>query len=142
MKAESQRPKVGVGVIVIKEGKTLLGKRKNAHGSGNWSAAGGHLEFGETVEECAKRELFEETGLIALSMHLGPWTNDVMDGNKHYITLFVFVDQFQGEPKLLEPEKCEGWHWFEWDELPSPLFPSVRSMIEKVTLEKLKQISM
>lgn len=139
MQEQTQRPRVGVGIVVIKEGKVLLGKRKNAHGSGNWSAAGGHLEFGETIEECAQRELYEETGITALSLHLGPWTNDIIDEKKHYITLFVFVTQFEGEPQLREPDKCEGWRWFFWNKLPSPLFPPMTSMIKKMSLEKLIQ---
>ena len=57
------RPKVGVGVAVFQEGRILLGKRKGAHGDGEWGFPGGHLELGETVEECARRELFEETGM-------------------------------------------------------------------------------
>jgi len=57
------KPSVGVGVIVVRAESLLLGKRKNSHGEGEWSFAGGHLEFGETVEECARRELEEETGL-------------------------------------------------------------------------------
>ena len=58
-----------------------------------WACPGGHLEFGESVEECASRELLEETGLTT-SLRLGPWVNDVMEGDKHYITLFVFVRCF------------------------------------------------
>jgi 8-oxo-dGTP pyrophosphatase MutT (NUDIX family) len=53
-----------------------------------WSTSGGHLEFGESVEQCAKRELLEETGLEATSLILGPWTNDMMDGDKHSVSLF------------------------------------------------------
>ena len=134
------RPRVGVGTAVIRDGMVLLGKRKGAHGAGEWSFAGGHLEFGESVEECASRELAEETGLKALSLQLGPWVNDIIE-NMHYITLFVFVDQFEGELQLLEPDKCEGWVWFELNSLPSPLFLPVRSLIKKVGIEKLRGIS-
>jgi len=125
--AEKARPKVGVGVVVLKNGKALLGKRKGSHGAGDWAFPGGHLEFGEFVEECAKRELMEETGMKALSVETGPWSSDVIDRNKHYITLFAVVDRFEGEPELLEPLKCEEWRWFPLDRLPEPLFPPVRS---------------
>jgi 8-oxo-dGTP diphosphatase len=136
---DKKAPRVGVGVLVVKEGKLLLGQRKGSHGAGTWSPPGGHVEFGETIEDCAKRELKEETGLNALSVKLGPWTQDFMEGGqKHYLTLFVFVDEFSGEPALLEPDKCEGWKWFSWDHLPSPLFASVKSLIEKFGLEKIK----
>lgn len=132
------RPSVGVGVVVYKNDQILLGRRKGAHGEGAWSFAGGHLEFGENVEECAKRELAEETGLKALSLHLGPWVNDIIDGDKHYITLFVFVHEFEGEVQLLEPHKCAGWHWFDSHALPAPLFQPIESLIKKIGLEKLR----
>ena len=136
---EKNRPKVGVGVLVVKEGKVLFGKRKGAHGAGEWSLAGGHLEFGETIEECARRELLEETGLKAGDISVGPWTSDIMAGNKHYITFFALVKNFEGEPSLLEPQKCEGWQWFDWDQLPDPLFPPVISLIKGFSLDKLKR---
>ena len=60
---EKNRPKVGVGVIVIKDGKILLGKRKGPHGGGFWAFPGGHLEFNESLEDCARREVLEETGI-------------------------------------------------------------------------------
>ncbi|MBA2728417.1 MAG: NUDIX domain-containing protein [Parachlamydiaceae bacterium] len=128
-------PRVGVGTVVVKDGKVLLGKRKGAHGEGEWACPGGHLDFGETVEKCAYRELLEETGLEALSARLGPWVENVFGEHKHYITLFVFVDEFVGELQLVEPHKCEAWEWFEWDLLPSPLFPSISSLIEKIGLK-------
>ncbi len=124
------RPRVGVGVLVKQEGKVLLGQRKGSHGISTWGAPGGHLEFGESVEECAKRELLEETGLKIISSTLGPWVENVMeDRKKHYITLFMLVDRFEGEPKLLEPEKCAGWQWFPWNALPKPLFAPLVSFI-------------
>ncbi len=122
IQTEKPKPRIGVGVFVFKEGKVLLGKRKGAHGIGDWAPPGGHLEFGESIEDCAKRELYEETGLHALLVETGSWSNDVIDGNKHYITFFAVVNQFEGEPELLEPHKCEGWEWFSLDALPRPLF--------------------
>lgn len=136
-----RKPQIGVGVVVVKQGKVLLGKRKGSHGEGEWSFAGGHLEFGESVEGCASRELAEEAGLQAISLQLGPWTEDVMEIDKHYITIFAFVHTFEGEPKLLEPHKCEGWEWFDWNSLPSPLFMPIRSLIKKLGINSLKQMS-
>jgi 8-oxo-dGTP diphosphatase len=133
---EKLRPRVGVGVFVFKEGKVLLGKRKGTHGAGDWAPPGGHLEFGESVEDCAIRELVEETGLNALSIQTGLWSNNVIDGNKHYITLFAVVDKFEGELQLLEPNKCEEWQWFSINALPAPLFPTVIAFFDKYRVSK------
>lgn len=131
MEIEKVGPCVGVAVFVFKEGKVLLGKRKGAHGAGDWALPGGHLEFGESIEDCARRELAEETGLKALAVRTGDWSNNVIDGSKHYITFFAVADQFEGDPQLLEPDKCEEWQWFAKEALPSPLFPAVSSFFAK-----------
>lgn len=132
MSLSSKHPRVGVACVVQHEGKVLLGKRKGAHAVGFWGFPGGHLEFGESVEACAKRELLEETGLISLAHRQGPWVENVMEeGQKHYITIFVFIDQFSGKPRLIEPDKCEGWEWFAWDNLPEPLFSPIPSLMTK-----------
>lgn len=130
-----ERPRIGVGVVVRQNGRVLLGQRLGSTGSGHWGFPGGHLEYGEEVEECAARELFEETGLKARSIRVGPWTNDTME--KHYLTLFAFVDSFEGEVQLKEPGKCLGWHWFEWNALPQPLFVPILSLIKKVGVGEL-----
>ncbi len=58
------RPGVGIGVLIQNsKGEILLGLRQGSHGEGEWCFPGGHLEFGETVFETAKREVSEETGL-------------------------------------------------------------------------------
>jgi len=128
---KEKRPKIGVGVTLIQNGEVLLGKRKNSHGAGKWAFPGGHLEFGESIEECAKRELEEETGLKTLSTRPGPWVSNVMEDDKHYITFFAYVDKWEGNLQLLEPEKCEQWKWFKIDQLPSPLFPTVSSLFHE-----------
>ena len=121
---------IGVGVLVVHNGLVLLGKRKGSHGAGTWSAPGGRLEFGEDIEDCARRELAEETGLIASVTELGPYTNDVFrEAKEHFLTVFVVARGIQGVPRNLEPDKCEGWAWFAWDELPSPLFLPLQNLL-------------
>jgi len=64
MPGNKRYPRVGIGVLIQNDkGEVLLGKRKGAHGAGEWSFPGGHLEFGEKIFECARREAKEETGL-------------------------------------------------------------------------------
>lgn len=119
----SERPKVGLGVLIRYQGRVLLGKRKNAHGEGAWCAPGGHLEYGESFEECAHREIEEETGLKVKNLKFATCTNDIfLKENKHYVTIIMVADLESGEPEVKEPEKCERWEWFDWEDLPEPLF--------------------
>lgn len=129
MPPDGARPLVGVGVLVIRDGRVLLGERRGAHGTGSWALPGGHLEFGETVEGCAARELLEETGMMLGGGHRGPWTSDIFpDEGRHYVTLFVIATGTSGEPVVREPEKCTEWRWCDWDDLPVPLFPPLASL--------------
>ena len=125
-------PRVGVGVIVLREGLVLLGKRKGSHGAGTWALPGGHLEFRESVEDCARRETEEETGLRLKTIRPGPYTNDVVASEaRHYVTVFVQASAEGGEPQILEPEKCEGWAWFKWSELPENLFLPLKNLLKQ-----------
>jgi 8-oxo-dGTP diphosphatase len=118
-----QRPRVGVGVLVRRGGKILLGKRRGSHGEGAWAAPGGHLEFREALEACARREVREETNLDVTNVHVRTVTNDIFEHeNRHYVTIFMVCDYASGDLKTMEPDKCEGWEWFAWDALPHPLF--------------------
>jgi 8-oxo-dGTP diphosphatase len=123
--------RVGLAVYIInKEGKVLLGKRKGSHAAGDWATPGGHLEVGENWEQCAQREIKEETGIEIKNIRLGTVTNDIFEkSGKHYITLNMLAEYVSGEPRVLEPEKCEKWEWFDWDDLPSPLMISTRNVI-------------
>ncbi|TVY27921.1 DNA-dependent metalloprotease WSS1-like protein [Lachnellula hyalina] len=119
--------RVGVGVFILASSnelannpRFLVGKRMNSHGAGTYALPGGHLEFGETPEECAARETLEETGLKISPAQFLTATNDYMPAeNKHYITMFTICvrEKDSDEPQVLEPEKCEGWDWVSWEEL-------------------------
>lgn len=129
---QEQRPKVGLGIIVIKNDKILLGRRIGAHGTGTWQLPGGHLEFNETWEECAKREVAEESGLEIKGVRFGAATNDIFrQENKHYITIFMLADYVTGEPQVKEPNRCAGWRWVEWQDMPRPLFMPLETIYER-----------
>jgi len=126
-------PRIGIGVIVLRKDKVLLLKRKGSHGPGQWNLPGGHLDFGETIEECARRELVEETGLKASETKLicvNEELNFIKTDQKHYVTLGVLVEVKYGEPEIKEPDKCERLDWFRLDQLPSPLFAPSQNIIE------------
>lgn len=121
--------RVGVGAIVVRDGKVLLGYRRGSHGEGTWALPGGHLEYGENAADCAIREVAEETGLRIHDIRPGPYTNDIFDAEgMHYVTLFVVASCHDGEAAILEPEKCDAWRWFYWDNLPEPLFLPLQSL--------------
>jgi len=128
-------PKVGIGILVLKDEKILMGKRKNAHGEGNWSFPGGHLELFETAEECTKRELLEETGLATNAVTLGPWKEIFFTKEKkHYINLYCFITDFEGEVENKEPNKNEYWQWHPVGALPEPLFMPIQKITETTSL--------
>jgi 8-oxo-dGTP diphosphatase len=126
----SDRPLVGVGVLVMKDGKLLLGKRRNAHGAGEYASPGGHLEYGESFEACARREVLEETGLELGEIRFLRLLNTTRYAPRHYVDVSLVADWKSGEPQNLEPEKLEGWGWYALDALPSPLFEMLHTSVE------------
>lgn len=132
--------RVGVAVIIVRDDCILLGQRLGSHGAQTWATPGGHLEVGESIENCAKREVLEETGLVVNSLQKLGFTNDIFeDEGKHYVTLFVGAGCEQGEPQLLEPDKCAQWQWCNVNELPEPLFLPLTNLIHETSiLEKLR----
>ena len=129
---KKERPKVGIGIIVVKDNKILFLQRKNAHGEGTWSLPGGHLEFNESLEDCAKRETLEESGVVMKNIKFAGLTNDVFRAEgKHYITIFMISDWDSGEANIMEPEKCTNMGWFDWNNLPQPLFLPMQNLINQ-----------
>jgi 8-oxo-dGTP diphosphatase len=130
----AQRPVVGIGVMIIRDGKVLLGKRKKNPGVGEFCYPGGHLENLESFEACAKRETFEEAGIEIENVRFLRVLNMTAYAPKHYVHIALVADWKSGEAKRMEPEKCEGWDWYPLDNLPSPVFATVRDdMIARET---------
>ena len=135
---EEMRPLIGVAVVIRdKEGRILLGKRKNVTNAGLWSLPGGHFEWWETFDHCARRETREEAGIEISTPIPLTFSNDRIEKeNKHYVTLYFLADWVSGEVKNREPEKCEGWQWFDPCRLPDPTWDSVRDVLNAMEERK------
>lgn len=125
-------PRVGVAAIITHNGRILLIRRKNVHGSGCWSTPGGHLDFGETPEQCAIREVQEEVGVEISNVRLVAFTNDFFETEgKHYLSLWMEGTLVSGEPKIAADYEVAEFGWFEWDSLPSPLFIPFDNLVKQ-----------
>lgn len=122
---------VGIGVIILKDSKILMGKRHSdarkadseLHGEGTWTMPGGKLLFGESFEEAAWREVWEETGVKINKDKLKviSVTNDIVK-DAHHVTIGLLYEGFEGEPRVMEPDEIIEWQWFSLDKIPKPLF--------------------
>lgn len=123
---------VGFGVILIKSGKILLGKRHDDpdkadsvfRSAGEWCLPGGKLEWGEAFEKGAIREVKEETGITiknpkVISVH------NTKNKYAHFVTVGLIAEDWIGEVKVMEPSEITKWQWFSLKKLPYPrYFPS------------------
>ena len=117
---------VGVGVYVIKDGKVLLQKRKD---NATWATHGGGIELGESAEQTAARELYEETGLVAESLELlGVFSGEATmhtypNGDQIYaICVHYICRNFSGEINVDTDEVLE-LKWFDINDLPLEIHP-------------------
>jgi 8-oxo-dGTP diphosphatase len=99
-----------------------MGKRRGGFGDGQWALPGGHLEFGESFEQAAVRELREETNIQAEKIIVWKSLNTAYD-ETHYVQISLQVLNYRGKLENVEPDKCYELNWFSLDRaLPSPLF--------------------
>jgi len=132
-----QRPLIGIAVLVMKEGKLLLGRRKGSHGENEYASPGGHLEHMESFAACAAREVMEETGMEIGPIRFLRVLNTMQYAPKHYIDVAFAAEWKSGEPEVREPDKIEGWAWYDLDALPAPLFGTVPTALEALRGERV-----
>ena len=130
---QEQEKKIGLGtnILVIKDGKVLLGLRKNVVGNGTWGFPGGKLNFGELYTDAVKRELLEETNLFVDELEFIGVNNQSRGAeNQHWVQVNFCAKKWHGEVKLMEPEKCSSWEWFDIDKLPEPIFKGHKNFVK------------
>lgn len=127
---------VSAGAMIFNnKGELFLSKRsqgaKNERGC--WETPGGSVDFGETLEQAAKREIKEEYGVDIEIIEQFPTTDHVIPNeNQHWVaTTFLAKVKDEQTPKIMESHKCDEIGWFPLNRLPQPL-----SIITKLDLEE------
>lgn len=122
---------VGFGVMILRDGKILLGQRhedpnkadSELHGEGTWTMPGGKMHFHESFEDTCYRETLEETGLQINkdTIKIISITNDMVP-DKHFVTIGFLAEDVEGEAQVMEPDEITRRERFDLNDLPTPLF--------------------
>ena len=143
MALEQKKVGAGFGVLLLRDGKILLGKRHSdplkadseLRGEGTWTMPGGKLEWGESFEEGAMREVLEETGIVLNHVELICVNNDKNE-HAHFVTIGMFSDDFSGEANIMEPDEITEWKWFDLDRLPQNIYFPSRNVLTNYKKKK------
>jgi 8-oxo-dGTP diphosphatase len=113
---------VGVGAVIIRsDGAVFLAKRGREvrNESGSWEFPGGSVEFGETLEQAAVREVGEEYGFEIEVRELLDVVNHIIPAERqHWVSPTFLCTVKSGEPHIREPHKCDAIGWFSLDQIP------------------------
>ena len=133
--------KVGVGIMIKKDNKILLGHRsRKTQDTGGiyepdtWTFPGGKQDYKETIFECAIREVQEETNLLISNMKVFSVSDDIQV-DRHFVTIQVIAENYDGELKVMEPDKIDEWKWFSLDNLPDNLYSPTKKFIDNYLKE-------
>ncbi len=125
---------VGVGAIIVDQtGCLFLAKRgtKAQNERGLWEFPGGAVEFGETLHNALIREIREEYSITIAVGDLLTVTDHILPAEKqHWVSPSFICRIAQGEPTILEPEKCAEIGWFALDAIPADLTQVTRHDLE------------
>ncbi len=126
-------PRLAIGVLIFNEKNQILFSRRLAkHANGTHCPPGGHIEFGETIEQASIREAKEETGLDINNIRVVSFTEDFHESeNRHYVTFITVGTICGGELSNPEPHKHTPWEWVDWDKMPRPLLLSMDNFMKQ-----------
>lgn len=132
MKRERFKLSIAVFMFLIKGDEILLIKRSNTGYKDNYfSVPAGGLDAGETIQNAAIREAFEETGVTIdiKDVTLAHTQHCFIDG-ENWIGVYFMAETWSGEPQVKEPHKHSEVKWVSSNSLPDDLLPYVRQALE------------
>ena len=126
-------------LVLMKDNKVLLIRRFNTgYEDGNYSMVAGHLDGQETFIQAIIREAKEEADIdldekdleVAHIMHRYSNSGDI--GTRERIDVFIVAKKWAGEPKNMEPNKCDDLNWFPFDQLPDNTIPYIKFALDSI----------
>lgn len=123
-----KQPVVGVGAVIIYQNRVLLVKRAKLPYEGLWTIPGGKVNWGETLQQAAEREVLEETGVIVKAKNpifafdlINTESSDVgkaqVEISYHYIVIDLEAEYLSGEPRAESDARDAAW--FECSDIPN-----------------------
>jgi ADP-ribose pyrophosphatase YjhB (NUDIX family) len=125
----SQKPGVGCGAAILRDGRLLLVERRKSPEAGHWNLPGGKVDFLERVEAAILREIREEIG-VEITLHgLLSVTEMIGIDGQHWVSPIYRATIAEGEPVNCEPDKIAAIGWFPLDRPPTPLAQGAKDAI-------------
>ncbi len=128
-KLSSSQPIGACAILTHSQNQILLGKRKNSYKAGMLGLPGGRIGLNEKMLTAIAREVTEETGLQNLKFTFVGVVRENQD-NYDFIHFVFSAPVGEQEPVLCEPDKCEGWEWFEVNQDLSEVLPGHQAAIQ------------
>jgi ADP-ribose pyrophosphatase len=134
----TKQPVIGIGAVVIHEGRVLLVKRANPPKQGLWCIPGGKVEFGESLQQAAEREIKEETGVVIKAKAPVYVFDLIEDGKLHYVIVDLLAEYVSGIPKA--DDDADDAKWFSLQEIDQPDIDSETQHLLKKLIEQRTDI--
>lgn len=118
--SEYKVPRLTVDGLLVENGELLLVKRNIKPFKGHWVLPGGHVDYGEKVEDALRREMKEELAIsVEIKKLLGVYSDPKRDPRGHRITIAFLIERIRGEIKL--DFEASDYKFFSLNRLPQKI---------------------
>lgn len=129
-----REPRLGCGAAIVVDDRILLIQRRHAPEALHWGLPGGKVEWLEPVTAAVAREVREELGIVIDPVRLLCLCDQIDPAaGTHWLAPVYLVDAYEGEPRVMEPDKHARLGWFPLGALPEPLTAATRMALEALT---------
>lgn len=127
-----------VAVLLVDDGKLLLGRRIRDDKFEGWQCPGGFMRSNETLCAAAQRCCLQKAGIQINDVEQGPYTNNIFHSTaQHSVSLYVIAREFKVINSALYADAQMEWNWFNIDEIPSAKFQPLQQLLESNDLKVL-----
>ncbi len=135
--SERYRPYSAVWLVLRKNTEILFARRYNTGWmDGKYTlGCGGHIEEHETLTQAMVRESREELGIEIdpADLHFAHLNHRCSEDGREYLDVYFYASRWQGEPRIMEPAKCDALEWFQIDSLPTNVIPDLNAILDHIS---------